>query len=87
MRGRGFRNGPKLKPTEAVFPRDQQRPNVYFIVEPVCSFRFTFFNVENADEIKKGGKPSVKEVGDFAYKEVRRKEMILPVQDQISFGR
>ena len=29
----------------------------------------------------------MKEVGDFAYREVRRKEMILPVQDQISFGR
>ena len=49
--------------------------------------KFTFFNVENVDEVRAGGKPNVTEVGPFAYKEVPRKENILSIQDDISFGR
>ena len=49
--------------------------------------KFTFFNVSNTADVKAGiAKPIVTEVGPFAYREVRRKENILPIQDEISFG-
>jgi hypothetical protein len=47
--------------------------------------------VNNAEEMKAGlagdRRPEVTEVGDFVYKEVRRKEMINPIRDEINFGR
>jgi len=48
--------------------------------------KFTFFQVENPQEVEAGEKPRVKEVGDFAYKEVRRKENIHSIFDEISYG-
>merc|ERR1712142_567662 len=58
-------------------------------VEPPIDpyMKFTFFNVSNTADVKAGiAKPIVTEVGPFAYKEVRRKENILSIQDEISFG-
>jgi len=49
--------------------------------------KFTFFNVSNTADVKAGvAKPIVTEVGPFAYREVRKKENILTIQDEISFG-
>merc|ERR1712112_180394 len=48
--------------------------------------KFTFFQVENPQEVEAGEKPIGKEVGDFAYKEVRRKENIHSIFDEISYG-
>ena len=49
--------------------------------------KFTFLNVENPEEIKNGIIPIVREIGPFTYKEVRRKENILYVEEFISYGR
>jgi len=49
--------------------------------------KFTFFNVENADEIVfNNTKPRVTERGAFAYREVRRKEHVRSLLDEISYG-
>jgi len=49
--------------------------------------KFTFFNVENADEIVADNvKPRVTEKGAFAYREVRRKEHVRTLLDEISYG-
>merc|ERR1719166_416798 len=50
--------------------------------------KFTFFNVENADEIISPNvvKPRVTEKGAFAYREVRRKEHVRSLLDEISYG-
>ena len=46
-----------------------------------------FFNVSNPEEVKNGGKPDLKEVGPYAYLEVRRKENIFEIDtDKIQFG-
>ena len=48
--------------------------------------KFYMFNVTNTDEIKDGKKPILEEIGPFTYKEVRKKENILNVEDHISYG-
>jgi len=49
--------------------------------------KFTFFNVENAEEIVfNNTKPRVTERGAFAYREVRRKEHVRSLLDEISYG-
>jgi len=49
--------------------------------------KFTFFNVENEDEIVANNtKPRVTEKGAFAYREVRRKEHVRSLLDEISYG-
>jgi len=49
--------------------------------------KFTFFNVENAEEIvATNAKPRVTEKGAFAYREVRRKEHVQSILDEISYG-
>ena len=46
-----------------------------------------FFNVTNPEEVKNGGKPALKEVGPYAYLEIRRKENIFEIDtDKIQFG-
>jgi len=59
-----------------------------WIEPPITPYmKFTFFNVENPDEVRAGtAKPNVTELGPFSYREVRRKENILSIQDEISFG-
>ena len=48
---------------------------------------FRFFNVTNADKIKAGEKPKVQEVGPYVYREVRRKQNVLEVdEDKIKYG-
>ena len=48
---------------------------------------FRLFNVTNPEDIKKGQKPSVQELGPYVYREVRRKENILEVdRDKLNYG-
>lgn len=41
--------------------------------------KFYFFSVTNPEEVSKGSKPILKELGPYAYKENRRKENLLEV--------
>ena len=59
-----------------------------WVAPPITPYmKFTFFNVTNPDAIVEGDKPEVSEVGHFAYREVREKQNINPILDEISFGR
>ena len=49
--------------------------------------KFTFFNVENADEVRDGYRPRVTEVGPFSYEEDREKMNPVTIYDEISYGR
>jgi len=59
-----------------------------WITPPVTPYmKFTFFQVLNADDVKNGvGKPNVTEIGPFSYRENRRKENILSIDDTITYG-
>jgi len=59
-----------------------------FVEPPVPVFmKFRFFNVTNPEGVKNGDKPELNEIGPYAYKEVRRKENILELDnDKIQFG-
>ena len=59
-----------------------------WVAPPITPYmKFTFFNVTNPEAIVEGDKPEVSEVGHFAYREVREKQNINPILDEISFGR
>ena len=49
--------------------------------------KFTFFNVENANDVRNGYKPHVTEVGPFSYMEIREKKKPVSIYDEISYGR
>ena len=49
--------------------------------------KFTFFNVENPDEVRNGFKPRVTEIGPFSYIEDRQKRNPVTIYDEISYGR
>merc|ERR1719495_2461470 len=59
-----------------------------WVTPPVDPYKkFTFFNVTNVEDVKAGtAKPHVMEIGPFTYREVRRKENIMTLQEEISFG-
>lgn len=43
--------------------------------------------MDNPDEIKNGSKPKVIEVGPYVYKEVRKKQNIVPLgDDTLAYG-
>lgn len=44
--------------------------------------KYYFFNVENPDEIKKGAKANLTQVGPYVYKEIRKKQNIVPIGDE-----
>ena len=49
--------------------------------------KFTFFNVENPDDVRLGFKPSVTEIGPFSYMEIREKKKPVSIYEEISYGR
>ena len=49
--------------------------------------KFTFFNVENAEDVRNGNKPRVREIGPFSYQEDRIKMNPVSIYDEISYGR
>ena len=44
--------------------------------------KYYFHNVQNPEEIKKGGKPKVMEIGPYVYKQKRIKKDIVPLGDE-----
>ena len=48
--------------------------------------KFYIFNVTNPDEIQKGGKPSVFEIGPFTYEEIREKKDITTIEEEITYN-
>jgi len=58
-----------------------------WIEPPVTPYmKFTFFNVENPDEVRNGFKPRVTEIGPFSYIEDRQKRNPVTIYDEISYG-
>ena len=54
---------------------------------PVPVFmKFYVFNIENPDNIRRGEKPRVKEVGPFVYREYREKKNLRKHADEIEYG-
>ena len=54
---------------------------------PVPVFmKFHVFNIENPDIIRQGGKPRVREMGPFVYREYREKKNLKKRADEIEYG-
>ena len=52
------------------------------VVPPVPVYmKFYFFAVDNPDEVSAGERPNVTEVGPYVYRETRRKEDLLTVDN------
>ena len=62
---------------------------LYYQIEPPVTpyMKFTFFNVENPDDVRNGFKPRVTEIGPFSYIEDRQKRNPVTIYDEISYGR
>jgi len=57
-----------------------------FLTPPVPIYMdFHFFNVENAEGIKKGDKPKLKEIGPYVYKEIREKRNVTNVSEDLIY--
>ena len=50
--------------------------------------KFHVFNIENPDDIRRGGKPRVKEMGPFVYREYREKKNLRKIENEnaIEYG-
>ena len=48
--------------------------------------KFYLFNIENPDVIKNGGRAKVREVGPFVYREIRQKQNLKRINDEITYG-
>ena len=50
--------------------------------------KFYVFNIENPDAIRQGGKPRVKEMGPFVYREYREKKNLRTIEyeNAIEYG-
>ena len=50
--------------------------------------KFHIFNIENPDDIRRGGKPRVKEMGPFVYREYREKKNLRKIEyeNAIEYG-
>jgi len=58
-----------------------------WITPPVTPYmKFTFFNVENPDQVRDGYKPYVTEIGPFSYMEIREKKNPVTIYEEISYG-
>jgi len=58
-----------------------------WIEPPVTPYmKFTFFNVENAEDFRNGYTPRVTEIGPFSYEEDREKMNPVTIYDEISYG-
>jgi len=54
---------------------------------PVPVFmKFYLFNIENPDVIKNGGRARVREIGPFVYREIRQKQNLKRLNDEITYG-
>lgn len=61
--------------------------NAWYNPSNITISKFYFFHIENPDEIRKGGKPKVREIGPFVH-ETRdiKKNIVYLGYDEISYG-
>ena len=61
--------------------------NVWYNPPNITVSKFYFFHIENPDEIRKGGKPKVQEIGPFVHEtKVIKKDIVFLGNDEISYG-
>ena len=59
----------------------------YYNPPNIAMSKFYFFNIENPKEIRKGGKPKVREIGPFIHDSMGIKKNIVRLgYDEISYG-